>query len=127
MAKRLHEEEALTKIFKKYDTNNSHKLEEDQVKQLLTDLDYSTAPGTEPSEEELHFIIMLCDSKRSNGCIDRSELKDAINAWKAYLAQRDNMTLALNKYDVSGTGKLEREEIKAYLTDLNSGIEVTEQ
>ena len=36
----------------KYDTNKSGKLEQDQVKKLLTDLDSTTPGGTQPSEEE---------------------------------------------------------------------------
>ena len=46
----------ITKLFKQYDTNQSNKLEPDQVRKLLTDLDSSTPPDTPPAEEELKFI-----------------------------------------------------------------------
>merc|ERR1712113_1206169 len=52
----------------KYDVNKTGKLEEDQVKQLLTDLDDSTPAGTEPSDEELKFIIQGADDK-GDGCL----------------------------------------------------------
>lgn len=127
MDKEMREAQALTRIFRKYDTNLSHKLEPDQVKLMLTDLDSSTPPGTPPSDEELQYILKLCDDKCTNGAIDRSELKTAVISWKVYVKQRDQMTAAIEEFDKSGTGKLERPELKAYLTSLNGGIDVTDE
>lgn len=117
----LRERRVNTAIFRRYDTNRSGKLEPDQVRSLLTDL--SNRP---PSEQELDYILKLCDDKNPNGAIDLSELQHAIQAWKSYVAQRDELQAALDKFDVSGSGKLEHQELKAYLTHLNAGREVTD-
>mmetsp|Transcript_94438 Transcript_94438/g.262278 ORF Transcript_94438/g.262278 Transcript_94438/m.262278 type:complete len:201 (+) Transcript_94438:74-676(+) len=121
--KTMQEMRQLKQVLTKYDTNRSHRLEEDQVKKLLTDINH----GEAPSDLELCFIIKLCDSKCSNGAIDLSELKTAIESWKSYLHHRDKIQEALSQFDKSGTGKLERPELQSYLVHLNGGLEVTEQ
>lgn len=116
----------ITRIFKAYDTNNSGKLEEDQVKKLLTDMDSSTPPNTPPSDDELKFIIKVAD-KAQDGCLEREELEYAIRAWSTYTKQRQLMEEKLTKYDKSGTGKLEKNELQEYLKDLNDGKEVSSE
>eukprot|EP00446_Apocalathium_sp_SHHI-4_P041012 CAMPEP_0177332350 /NCGR_PEP_ID=MMETSP0368-20130122/21544_1 /TAXON_ID=447022 ORGANISM="Scrippsiella hangoei-like, Strain SHHI-4" /NCGR_SAMPLE_ID=MMETSP0368 /ASSEMBLY_ACC=CAM_ASM_000363 /LENGTH=204 /DNA_ID=CAMNT_0018792807 /DNA_START=10 /DNA_END=624 /DNA_ORIENTATION=- len=117
----MKETKVLCNLFRQYDTNKSNKLEADNVKNLLRDLN-----GVDPTEEELEFIMKLCDDQCANSAIDLSELKHAIIAWMDYCKNRDKMQEALDKYDKSGTGKLEREELKAYLVELNGGIDVTD-
>jgi len=120
----LLEVKKMAKIMKKYDTNRSGKLEKNQVRQLLTDLDSSTPPNTPPTEEELNVIMQLADDKCSNNAIDLSELKTAMTAWHVYTTTRKDIEQALKKYDVSNSGKLEVDELKEYLKELNGGIEV---
>lgn len=115
----------LAELFKKYDTNNSGKLEEDQVKALLTDMDSSTPPGTQPSDDELKFIIK-CVDKEEDGCLTRNEVKFALRAWQILIKKRKEIETALEKFDKSGTGKLDKSELKEYLTSLNAGIEVAD-
>lgn len=122
--KEMKEIRMLEQTFKRYDTNKSGKLEKDSMKRLLTDFDNTTPPGTEPSEEELMFIIKLCDDRCSNGSIDRSELKQAIISWRNYTKMRESMQEALEKHDASKSGTLNKEELKAYLTTLNKGLPV---
>ena len=38
-------QQAIKAVLKKYDTNKSGKLEEDQIRKLLTDIDDDTPPG----------------------------------------------------------------------------------
>lgn len=117
---RIDQRVKLTKLFRKHDTNGSKKLERSQVKALLTELDDFTPAGTEPSEEELEFIIKVADEE-CNKCISRKELEDAIDTWKIYTEKRTQLEETMKKYDKSGTGKLEMDELKAYLIDLNGG------
>lgn len=112
----------LGKIIRTYDTNNSGKLERDQVVKLLTDMDSSTPPGTLPSDEQVDFLLKLYD-KAGDQAIVIDELEELI-CWHTYTENRALFEDKLNKYDVSKTGKLSKEELKAYLTDLNGGIEV---
>jgi len=107
----------------KYDTNQSGKLEEDQVKQLLTDMDSSTPAGTAPSDLELQFIIKVAD-KEEDGCLTQGELD---LAWAILTKKRTEMEWAMDKFDKSCTGKLEKNELKEYLTSLNGGIPVEDE
>eukprot|EP00746_Dinoflagellata_sp_MGD_P128265 gnl/MRDRNA2_/MRDRNA2_62670_c0_seq1.p1 gnl/MRDRNA2_/MRDRNA2_62670_c0~~gnl/MRDRNA2_/MRDRNA2_62670_c0_seq1.p1 ORF type:complete len:204 (-),score=55.59 gnl/MRDRNA2_/MRDRNA2_62670_c0_seq1:51-662(-) len=124
--KELAEIRELNKVMRKYDTNKSGKLEQDQVKVLLTDLDFSTPPGTPPSDDELKYIMKVADQKCDNGAIDLSELKAAMVAWKSYINLRSKMEEAILKFDQSGTGKLEKTELKEYLKHLNDGMPVAD-
>lgn len=121
----LHEEKQIKELFDKYDTNKSGKLEEDQVKRLLTDMDSSTPPDTPPSEEELKFVIRLVD-KEKDGCVAKDEVLYALRSWAVVTKHRVDIEKALDEFDKSKTGKLEPPELKAYLISLNSGIPVTD-
>jgi len=116
----------LEKLFNTYDSNKSGVLEEDQVKKLLTDLDEYTPPGTDPTEEELDYVLKVADTNKDNS-ISLEELENAIKVWDAYLKNRDEMTRRLKHFDKSGDGKLGPDELKAYLTKLNGGMEVTDE
>jgi len=116
----------LNKIVRKFDKNKSGKLERAQVMELLTAIDSSTPEGTQPSDEETDWVIKVAD-KAGDGCIDAGELQEAIACWMTYVDKREEMERMVEKYDVSKTGKLSRDEVKAYLTDLNGGKEVTEE
>merc|ERR1719379_2552329 len=116
----------LTKLFRKYDTNKSGKLEREQIIQILTDIDFSTPEGTPPSPEELDFIVKVGD-RSGDGCIERREFENALIAWRTYTKQREKLEELIKKYDKSGSGKLEKDELKMYLTDLNDGKAPTDE
>jgi len=116
----------MNKIIKQYDTNNTNKLEKDQLIELLTAIDGSTPAGTKPSEEELDYVSRSAD-KSGDGCIDAAELEAALGAWMTYTELREGWDEKLKKYDVSGTGSLSRDEVNEYLKDLNGGKEVKKQ
>mmetsp|Transcript_78148 Transcript_78148/g.168964 ORF Transcript_78148/g.168964 Transcript_78148/m.168964 type:complete len:208 (-) Transcript_78148:46-669(-) len=118
---------AIHMVMKKYDTNKSGKLEKDQVRKLLTDLDDSTPPGTEPTDEEFDFIMKIADCTVADDAIDHTELERTIKAWHAYTSKREEMDKLIDQYDKSGSGTLTRDELKTYLTDLNGGKEVAEE
>eukprot|EP00927_Polykrikos_kofoidii_P015382 TRINITY_DN16827_c0_g1_i1.p1 TRINITY_DN16827_c0_g1~~TRINITY_DN16827_c0_g1_i1.p1 ORF type:complete len:225 (+),score=44.20 TRINITY_DN16827_c0_g1_i1:75-677(+) len=114
-------------VFRKYDTNRSGKLEKSQVSNLLSDIESSTPAGSPPSDEELEFIMKLCDNQCENDAIDRSELESALSAWSSYSKKREQMQEALDRFDVSGSGKLEKPELKEYLKHLNNDMDVTDE
>jgi len=117
---------AVNIILNKYDANESGKLEEEQVRRLLADLDHSTPEGTPPTDEEVEFIMKMSDQSGDN-CIGPSELEHAITAWRTYTVKKQHMGELIDKYDKSGEGTLSKEEMSAYLTDLNDGKEVSEE
>merc|ERR1719408_350226 len=53
-------------VMKKYDTNNSGQLEEDQIRNLLTDIDDSTPRGTPPTDDEFDFVMKVADHAGDN-------------------------------------------------------------
>ena len=113
----------LNKIIKAYDTNKTGKLERGQVVKLLTDTDSSTPPGTPPSEDQVDFLLK-CYDKAGDDSIEVSELEELLSCWHTFTEHRQLFESKLEKYDVSKTGKLSKEELKQYLTDLNGGMEV---
>mmetsp|Transcript_97626 Transcript_97626/g.252634 ORF Transcript_97626/g.252634 Transcript_97626/m.252634 type:complete len:211 (+) Transcript_97626:56-688(+) len=117
---------AVKSVMGKYDTNNSGKLEEEQIKKLLADLDSSTPEGTPCSDEEFEFIMKISDHEGDN-CLDPEELVIAIRAWHTYTTKRKDMEDLIDKYDENKTGSLSREEMQKYLKDLNGSIEPTEE
>lgn len=115
----------LNKIIRKFDANKSGKLEKEQVMALLTETDSSTPPGTAPSEEEVNWILR-CADKAGDGCIEASEVEEAIGCWRTFTEKRAEWDEKLEKYDTSKTGSLSKEEIRQYLNDLNGGKPVTD-
>merc|ERR1712079_629156 len=91
-----------------------------------TEIETSTAPGVEPSEEEMDFILKLAD-KNLDGAIVVQELEEAISFWMTYVENQVEFEEALRKYDADGSGHLSREQCRAYLVDLNGGNKITEE
>jgi Ca2+-binding EF-hand superfamily protein len=116
----------MNKIIKQYDTNNTNKLEKEQLIELLTAIDGSTPAGTKPSEEEVDYVVRSAD-QAGDGCINAAELEAALGAWMTYVEHRQEWDEKMKKYDVNGTGTLSREEVNEYLKDLNGGKEVKKQ
>eukprot|EP00403_Amphidinium_massartii_P042522 CAMPEP_0178442322 /NCGR_PEP_ID=MMETSP0689_2-20121128/38080_1 /TAXON_ID=160604 /ORGANISM="Amphidinium massartii, Strain CS-259" /LENGTH=156 /DNA_ID=CAMNT_0020065815 /DNA_START=102 /DNA_END=572 /DNA_ORIENTATION=+ len=110
----------------RYDTNHSGKLEPDQVRKLLTDLDDTSPPGTEPTEQEFQFIMKLADQAGDN-CISKVELAYAMRAWHCYTSKRSVMEEKMKEFDKTGSGKLSKDELKAYLVSLNDGNSVVDK
>lgn len=110
----------------KYDTNGSGKLERAQVIRLLTDTDTSTPPGTEPSEECVEFMMKVADKERDEA-IAIDELEELMTVWVTFADRRHEFEEKLLKYDTSKTGKLSKDEVRCYLSDLNGGKLVTDE
>jgi Ca2+-binding EF-hand superfamily protein len=121
--RQLAKKQELRVLFSKYDVNSSGKLQEPEVRLMLTDLDCSTPPGTEPTDEEMRFILSVAD-RDDDSLISREEIEYVMDAWCILHSQRSQMEAALREFDASGNGKLEKPELKKYLTSLNGGIDV---
>ncbi|CAE8657654.1 unnamed protein product [Polarella glacialis] len=121
------EKERLRKVkevLARYGKNGSKFLERAELLELLTDIDSSTPVGTTPSDEEVDFVMKVADVS-GDGKINTRELDVAIVCFTTFIEQREVFEAKLKMYDVSQTGTLNRDEVKAYLTDLSGG-EVTE-
>lgn len=109
-------------LFIKHDIDKSGLLSRGQVKNLLTDL----AGGTEPTGDELEFIMRMRITQRQ----DALTLKDtdvAIEAWECYQKEfaasssAGYLSEVFDMYDTDKTGKLDFDQIKALLTDIEGG------
>mmetsp|Transcript_97863 Transcript_97863/g.277383 ORF Transcript_97863/g.277383 Transcript_97863/m.277383 type:complete len:206 (-) Transcript_97863:407-1024(-) len=110
---------------KTYDTDRSGKLDINQLRKLLTDFDITTPRGTEPSQSEVDFILTVADME-GDGCISLGELEYALKVWTSYTKRRSDMEAKMREFDVSGTGVLEKNELREYLKSLNDGREVSD-
>eukprot|EP00927_Polykrikos_kofoidii_P070242 TRINITY_DN6629_c0_g1_i1.p1 TRINITY_DN6629_c0_g1~~TRINITY_DN6629_c0_g1_i1.p1 ORF type:complete len:216 (-),score=51.52 TRINITY_DN6629_c0_g1_i1:92-739(-) len=116
---------AIDKLFEKYDADSSGGLERPDIIRLLTDMDSSTPPGTEPTTEEVDWVIKTAD-KQGDGCIDKNELKEALTCWATWMQKRSEIEEAFVKFDTSNSGTLNREEVRKYLIHLNDGGPVSD-
>lgn len=119
------------KCLEKYDTDKSGKLDREQLTSMLTDLDSSTPPGTAPSDEEVKFILASADFTGTtfgfaDGCIGTEEIVDAIVAWQTWTSHREYIDGVFEKFDAEKNGQLNKAELKAYLTQLNGDVDVTD-
>jgi len=116
IAKAKSEAKYVEELMLKYDTNKSGKLEQDQLKQLLKDMN----KGTDPSDLELKWVFYKADySKGSrNYGIDNDELLYALRTWKGYLDNKDYLDTTFEKYDTNKSGQLERDQLKNLMSDL---------
>jgi len=114
----------MQELFLKYDTNHNGKITDSELKAMLTDLDNSTPPGTEPADDEVKFIMSVADWDAS-GMIEKSEISYVVSAWLLLTAKRSQMEAVVKEFDKSGDGKLTKEDLTAYLTKLNEGTPVS--
>mmetsp|Transcript_2318 Transcript_2318/g.5185 ORF Transcript_2318/g.5185 Transcript_2318/m.5185 type:complete len:215 (-) Transcript_2318:73-717(-) len=119
------------KLLEKYDADQSGKLNKEQMMKLLTDLETSTPGGHPPTDEEVEWIIKYADTSgswlgSSDGEINATELEAAVVAYLTYVDNRELLDRTFATYDRSKTGKLDKSELKAYLTCLNSDQPVSD-
>jgi len=119
IAKAKAEAKEISELMKKYDTNNTGKLEKGQLAVLMRDLNN----GSDPSNEEVNWVMFKADTSKGarNFGVDSDELMCAIRTWKGYLDNKDYLDKTFEKYDTNKSGSLEREQLKALMTDLVEG------
>uniref|UniRef100_A0A7S1R513 EF-hand domain-containing protein n=1 Tax=Alexandrium catenella TaxID=2925 RepID=A0A7S1R513_ALECA len=119
-------------LLAKYDTDQSGKLNKDQMMKLLTDLETASPGGHPPTDEELDWIIKFADTGGSwlgfsDGEISCAELEAAVVAYLTYIDNRDLLDTTFDQFDTNETGQLAPSELKDYLTALNGGEVVTDE
>ena len=73
------------------------------------------------------LIAADATDKKMDGEIGRSELEAAISIWKSYLESKPDIDVIFEKFDKNESGKLEPDQLKSLLTELNDDIEPTEE
>merc|ERR1719252_324633 len=112
--------------FKKYDVSGTGTLSREEVKKMLSELNN----GTDPTEDELSFIIKFSDTKPPAGELGVKEFVDARNAWMQYLSDFSDETCfgsqAFEKYDTDKSGKLSPEQLAKLLKEFNDDEQVSD-
>eukprot|EP00746_Dinoflagellata_sp_MGD_P162205 gnl/MRDRNA2_/MRDRNA2_89656_c0_seq1.p1 gnl/MRDRNA2_/MRDRNA2_89656_c0~~gnl/MRDRNA2_/MRDRNA2_89656_c0_seq1.p1 ORF type:complete len:198 (+),score=54.30 gnl/MRDRNA2_/MRDRNA2_89656_c0_seq1:62-655(+) len=116
----------LSEVFKRYDVSGTGSLSRDEVKKMLSELN----GDTDPTEDELTFIIKVADKRPPAGELGVKEFVEARNAWTCYLSDFSDETCfgsqLFQKYDTDKSGKLSPEQLAKLLTEFNDNEEVSD-
>merc|ERR1719262_1532370 len=108
-------------VFDQYDKAKNNKLDASELKTLLRD--YSTEPV---SDDEVTFVLRMADVKKT-GAIERDELAGAMKVWSTYRESGPMIDETFEKYDTDKSGKLDKEQLRKLLSDLNEGLPVSDE
>jgi len=118
IAEHRKQEKIMDQLFAAYDADHSNTLNENQLSGLLQNLSKTRyALDTQPTADDLRFIITLCD-KDGDRAIGRDELKTAVAAWDMYVQDKGHTDAIFDKYDTNKSGRLGRFQLHAYLLDV---------
>eukprot|EP00747_Dinoflagellata_sp_TGD_P178616 gnl/TRDRNA2_/TRDRNA2_27876_c0_seq1.p1 gnl/TRDRNA2_/TRDRNA2_27876_c0~~gnl/TRDRNA2_/TRDRNA2_27876_c0_seq1.p1 ORF type:complete len:204 (+),score=54.55 gnl/TRDRNA2_/TRDRNA2_27876_c0_seq1:101-712(+) len=109
-------------VIKGFDNNESGMLEASQLKEYLVELNM----GKDVTDDEVAYIMSICDTDK-NKAISSSELEQVSYHWNSYMIALPEITSLMAKHDPNNSGRLEREQLKRLLYDLNDGREVTDE
>ncbi len=106
----------------RYDTDQSGNLDAQELTNLI--MHYGTengsGPPVPPSEAEVSWILQAAGKHKKN-FIDVSEIEFALQLWHSYVKNRAKIEGLFDKYDTDRSQRLEFDQLKIYLTDLNEG------
>mmetsp|Transcript_59888 Transcript_59888/g.159438 ORF Transcript_59888/g.159438 Transcript_59888/m.159438 type:complete len:190 (-) Transcript_59888:194-763(-) len=105
-----------SRVMAAYDRDRSGKLSEEEIRSLLTDL----VDGDVVSEDEVSYIMALGDPTQS-GQVPLQAVCDVITTFKTYLSLKPELDLLFDKYDLDGSGSLDKHEIRQLLADITEG------
>lgn len=115
------ESERILKVFAQYDKKKNGKLDAAELKTLLQD--YSSKPVT---DDEVTFVLRMADVKKT-GAVERDELAGAMKVWSTYRDSGPMIDETFQKYDTDQSGKLDKEQLRKLLSDLNEGLPVSDE
>mmetsp|Transcript_33439 Transcript_33439/g.48884 ORF Transcript_33439/g.48884 Transcript_33439/m.48884 type:complete len:229 (+) Transcript_33439:146-832(+) len=112
------------KLFEQYDVSKTGYLNVEEVAKFLQD----AAKGEVPTEEEVNFVMRTTHQKTSGQGkgISMSEMKVALDVWRTWEQAKPEMEMFFKKFDTNGSNKLEQDQLKSFLKDLNEGHEPTD-
>mmetsp|Transcript_32772 Transcript_32772/g.77242 ORF Transcript_32772/g.77242 Transcript_32772/m.77242 type:complete len:199 (-) Transcript_32772:92-688(-) len=117
---RRQEEVKLMNLIARYDKSNDGHLDKGELGDLLQDVNNNVRP----SEEEIQWVLQVADRQDGNVSdqLGIADVQVAINTWRAYTENKEHIDQVFEKYDKDKSGKLEFEDLKHMLTDLNDGV-----
>jgi Ca2+-binding EF-hand superfamily protein len=112
--KRLREAETEKKLsdwFAKYDSDGDGQMTREEVRQLLCHLE----PEHTVTDEQLD---LLCHALGEDGLGDKNEVKKCVTRFQAYVTLGPQIDAAFGRFDVDGSGKLEKSELHKLLVEI---------
>mmetsp|Transcript_72451 Transcript_72451/g.172696 ORF Transcript_72451/g.172696 Transcript_72451/m.172696 type:complete len:200 (+) Transcript_72451:204-803(+) len=114
------------KVLRQYDADKSGVLERNEVEKLMMDM----RGGKDVTEDELEYIMRVV--KQGGGVQDATngvgpdEMNIMLSTWEAYNESMAEIEPIMRKYDLNGNGRLERNELRRMLLDLNDRLPVSD-
>ena len=108
--------------YKQMDADGNGTLNWDELVSLFKELNGSKTV----SEDEVDYLFCKFDVSENCG-IERNEMDKMLYDWQSYIKSLPEIMPILDKYDVDCSGRLERDELRKLLSDLNDGLPVTDQ
>jgi hypothetical protein len=119
----------------RYDTDRSGSLNADELTQLLAHYDNGVTSewdeyhmgkviknvGTvTPTSEEIDLMLKAAAKHKKNS-VDASEISFVLDLWHSYVMNRADIEAVFEKFDTNHSQKLEFDQLKGYLTEINEG------
>jgi hypothetical protein len=108
-------------LFKEYDVDRSGSLDKEELSNLIAHHAIKSGTGTtmlqSPSEAEISWILKAAGKYKQN-LIHVGEVELALQLWSSYVRNRDIIEYFFDKYDTSRNERLDFNQMKLYLTDL---------
>lgn len=130
LERKKQEKAYLRELLLKYDTDFTGNFSPSEMKTILKDID----ANFEVTDEVVDMVIertKIMTTGQAPGRKDDSilleELLDAIWVFSSYMKQTHKIDALFREYDTDNTGKLEYEEIRQLMTDINDGIAPTNE
>jgi hypothetical protein len=109
-------------LLKEYDVDRSGSLDVKELTNLIVHHAIECSPGTTvahlPSEAEILWILKAAGKYKQN-LIHVEELDLALQLWRSYVRNRVRIEFYFNKYDTGQSQRLDFDQMKLYLTDLD--------
>lgn len=114
------EHERIATVFNQYDKDKTGKIDQKELKTLMKD--YSSK---DPTDDEVKFVMSMADESKT-GYLTLDEISGAIKCWRSYQepATQAKIKTTFDTYDTDKTGKLDKEQLKKLLSDLNDRLPV---
>jgi Ca2+-binding EF-hand superfamily protein len=114
----------LYRLVQTHDKDKSGNLNAAELRSLLEHYaagqkDDATA-GAHPTDAEIAWILQAAGKHKINA-VDVSEIEFALDLWHSYVNNRTKIEEVFDKYDTNHSQRLEIDQLKLYLTDLNGG------
>ncbi len=113
----------LRALIKKYDEDKSGDLDASELRKCIEvyseSRQWTTDPVT-PTDEETSLLLKAASNHKQD-TVDASEIEYVLSLWHSYVTNRKMIETVFDKYDTDRNHKLEFDQLKSYLTDLNEG------